>query len=79
MGVIALKVDFSISCFNINFKNTNGSNNAIGIIRLEFPFTMEIVGCEEMLLKISGLYHFDSSIDDLCLKTYCLILHLQSH
>ena len=60
-------------------KNKNGSNNDIGIIRLEFLYAMEIVGCEEMILKSSGLYHFESSIDDLCLTTYCLMIHLQSH
>ena len=69
MGVIALKVDFSISCFKYLLQNNkHGSNNDIGIIRLEF-FTMEIVCCEEMLLKSSGLYHFEGSIDGLFMTT----------
>ena len=56
MVAFALKVHFSIPCFKYLFQNIkHGSSNGIGVIRLGLPFTIEIVGWEEMLLKHSGL------------------------
>ena len=80
MGAITLTFSSSITCFKSLFhNNNNGSKHGIGTIRLGLVFTMGIHGCKEMLLKSSGLYNFEASIDDLCLNTYSLILHLQSH
>ena len=64
---IALKFHSLITCFESLFENNkNGSKYGIGIIRLGFPFTKGIDGCREMILKSSGLYHFEASIDVLC-------------
>ena len=52
MAAFALKVYFTIACFKYLFQNIkHGSRNGIGVVRLEYTFTMGIVGCEEILLK----------------------------
>ena len=80
MVAFALKVPFSIPCFKYLFQNNKyGNNNCIEVITLVFPCTLRIVGCENMMLKSSGLYHFEGCINYLCLETYCLIGHLPSH
>ena len=80
MGSITLKLYAFITCFKYIFQNNkNGSKHVIRFIILGFPFTIGIHRYKEMLVKISGFCHFEGSTGDLCLKTYCLILHLQSH
>ena len=80
MVAFALKVHLSIPCFKYLFQNNKyGNNNCIEAIRLVFSCTIRRFGCEEMILKSSGLYNFESCINYLCLSTYCSIGHLPSH
>ena len=46
---------------------------------MEFPVTRLTVTFEYMIIKISRLYHIESSMDDLSLSDSSFILHLQTH